>query len=98
MAEGKQLDYKSAKIALTVSKSALTKAEKEFETNCKDIQKNSDAIHIKKVRIAASVMEALDVLVQIIIGLDDNVLSKPKEEHIQELESENKNIFKISEI
>ena len=48
MAEGKQLDYKSAKIALTVSKSALTKAEKELETNYKDIQKNTDAIHIKK--------------------------------------------------
>ena len=48
MAEGKQLDYKSAKIALTVSKSALTKSEKEFEINCKDIQKNGEAIHIKK--------------------------------------------------
>ena len=60
MAETKKLDYKSARIALTVSKSALTKAEKEFETNCKDIQKNGEAIHIKKVRLAASVMEALD--------------------------------------
>ena len=48
MAEGKQLDYKSARIALKVTKSALTKAEKEFEINCKDIQKNAEAIHIKK--------------------------------------------------
>ena len=58
MAEGKQLDFKSARIALKVTKSAVTKAEKEFEINCKDIQKNAEAIHIKKVRLAASVMES----------------------------------------
>ena len=40
MAETKKLDYKSARIGLTVSKGALSKAEKEFEINCKDIQKN----------------------------------------------------------
>ena len=39
MAETKKLDFKSARIALTVSRTALTKAEKEFETNCKDIKK-----------------------------------------------------------
>ena len=33
--------------------------------------------------------DAKDVLVQILVGLDDKVLSKPKEEHIEELESEN---------
>ena len=71
MAVGKQWDYKSEKIALTVSKSALTKAEKEFETYCKDIQKNSDAIHIKKVRIAASVMEALDGISQKLKRIED---------------------------
>ena len=60
MAETKKLDFKSARIALTVSRTALTKAEKEFETNCKYIQKNSDASHIKKVRLAACVMEALE--------------------------------------
>ena len=49
MAETRKLDYKSARIGLTVSKSALTKAEKEFEINCKDIQKNGEAIHIKKL-------------------------------------------------
>ena len=41
-AEGK-LDFKSAKIALKVTKSALTKVSSEFENSCKDIEKNSEA-------------------------------------------------------
>ena len=59
-AEGKGLDFKSAKIQLKVTKSALTKASSEFETSCKDMEKNSDAAHTKKVRLAASVMENLE--------------------------------------
>ena len=109
MAETKKLDFKSARIALTVSRTALTKAEKEFETNCKDIQKNSDASHIKKVRLAACVMEALeginqkvkkmaeakDALVEIIIGLSDDALSKSKEDHINELDGEHDKYMEI---
>ena len=101
-AEGKGLDLKSAKIQLKVTKSALTKASSEFETACKDMEKNSDAAHSKKVRLAASVMENLenvnqkvkkmtdanDVLIDIIIGMEENALSKPKEELITELDSE----------
>ena len=109
MAETKKLDFKSARIALTVSRTALTKAEKEFETNCKDIQKNSDASHIKKVRLAACVMEVLeginqkvkkmaevkDALVEIIIGLSDDALSKSKEDHINELDGEHDKYMEI---
>ena len=46
-AEGK-LDFKSAKIALKVTKSAFTKASTEFENSCKDNEKNSEAAHTKK--------------------------------------------------
>ena len=45
--EGK-LNFKSAKTALNVTNSALTKASSEFENSCKDIQKNAEAVHIKK--------------------------------------------------
>ena len=100
-AQGK-LDFKSAKIALKVTKSALTKASSEFESSCKDIQKNAEAAHIKKVRLAASVMENLenvnqkvkkmtdakDMLIEIIIGMEENALFKPTEELIAELYSE----------
>ena len=109
MAETKKLDFKSARIALTVSRSALTKAEKEFEINCKDIQRNSDASQTKKVRLAACVMEALegvnlkvkrmaeakDTLVEIIIELSDDKLSKSKEEHINELNEEHDKYMEI---
>ena len=85
-----------------MTKSAVTKAEKEFEINCKDIQKNAEAVHIKKVRLAASVMETLDninqmvkkmidakdMLVEIIIGLEDDALSKSKEDLIAEIDTE----------
>ena len=100
-AEGK-LDFKLAKIALKVTKSALTKASSEFENSWQDIEKNSEAAHTKRVRLAASVMENLenvnqkvkkmtdakDVLIDIIIGMEENALSKPKEELITELDSE----------
>ena len=50
MAETKKLDFKSARIALTVSRTALTKAEKEFETNCKDIKNEHDTVACGSVR------------------------------------------------
>ena len=111
-AEGK-LDFKSAKIALKVTKSALTKASSEFENSCKDIQKNAEAVHIKRVRLAASVMESLDnvnqkvkkmidakdMLIEIIIGMEENALSKSKEDHITELDNEHeKYMLNIKEI
>ena len=103
MAAERKLDFKSAKIALKVTKSAVTKASTEFENSCKEIEKNSEAAHTKKVRLAASVMENLenvnlkvkkmsdakDVLIDIIIGMEENALSKPKEELITELDNEN---------
>ena len=101
-AEGKGLDFKSAKIQLKVTKSALTKASSEFESACKDMEKNSDAAHTKKVRLAASVMENLEnvnqrmkrmndahtTLIDIIIGLEEDTLSKTKEELNQEVDGE----------
>ena len=79
-----------------------TKASSEFEGACKDLDKNTDAALTKRVRLAASVMENLenvnlkvkkmtdakDVLIDIIIGMEENALSKPKEELITELDSE----------
>ena len=105
----KKLDFKSARIALTVSRTALTKAEKEFEINCKDFKKNSEASQTKKVRLAACVMESLegvnlkvkrmaeakDTLVEIIIEVPDDKLSKTKEEHINELDEEHDKYMEI---
>ena len=71
----KKLDFKSARIALTVSRSALTKAEKEFEINCKDIQKNSDASQTKKVRLMSWIIRALKTSYEAEVTLAETLLS-----------------------
>ena len=112
-AEGKGLDYQSAKIQLKVTKSALTKASSQFESAYKDLDKNIDAAQTKKVRLAASVMKNLEnvnqrikrmndahtILIDIIIGLEEDTLSKPKEELNQEVDGEHeKYIANIKDI
>ena len=90
-----KMDLKTAKLSLKVSKVGLTKAISEFERVGEQFEKNKDAAvaRSRKVRLAATLIEALDTInlkvkkmteskdtcVGVIIGINDDDLSKPKE-------------------
>ena len=90
-----KMDLKTAKLSLKVSKVGLTKAISEFERVGEQFEKNKDAAvaRSRKVRLAATLIEALDTInlkvkkmteskdtcIGVIIGINDDDLSKPKE-------------------
>ena len=108
MAEMK-LELKTAKLALKVSRSSLTKANTEFNMACQELDKNKEAQKTKKIRLAATLIECLEVLntwirkmkeakdvtIETIIGLpEDAEISKPKDELISDLEAEHDKYIK----
>ena len=97
MAEIRQ-ELKFAKLALKVSR-----ANTEFDKACQELDKNKEAPKTKKIRLAATLMECLEILnmriikmeevkdvtLETIIGLsEDTEISKPKDELMSELEVE----------
>ena len=97
-----KMDLKTAKLCLKVSKAGLTKAISEYERAGEQFEKNKDAAvaRSRRVRLAATLIEALDTInlkvkkmkeskdtcIEVIIGIDDDDLSKLKDEHINEIE------------
>ena len=55
-------DIKSAKIALKVCRTQVTKSITKFEQAGKDLQKNEQGSKAKKLRLAASLLENLEIL------------------------------------
>ena len=62
MAADKKLDLKTAKLALKVSRSALTKANSEFDWACQELDKHKDAAKTNKIRLAVTLMDCLETL------------------------------------
>ena len=55
-------DIKSAKIALKVCRTQVTKSITKFEQAAKDLQKNEQGSKAKQLRLAASLLEAHEIL------------------------------------
>ena len=95
-------DIKSAKIALKVSRTQLTKSITKLELAAKDLQKNELASKAKQLRLAASLLEAHEILktkvkkmetahdvtIQAILNEDESKLSKKKDELVDDYEAE----------
>ena len=104
------IDIKSAKIALKVSRTALTKSITKLELAAKDLQKNELASKAKQLRLAASLLEAQEILktkvkkmeaahdvtIQAILNEDEDKLSKKKDELVDEYEAEMENYMENS--
>ena len=96
-------DIKSAKISLRVCRSQVTKAIKEFEHSGAELNKAKEGSKAKKLRLAARMLENLDELqkkvkkmetanentIEILLSLEDEELSKSKEDLVKEYEAEN---------
>ena len=96
------IDIKSAKIALKVSRTQLTKSITKLELAAKDLQKNELASKAKQLRLAASLLEAQEILktkvkkmetahdvtIQAILNEDESKLSKKKDELVDDYEAE----------
>ena len=63
MAADKKLDLKTALQALKVSRSALTKANSEFDWACQELDKHIYTAKTKKIRLAATLMDCLETLI-----------------------------------
>ena len=55
-------DIKSAKIHIRVCRSQVTKAIKQFESSGAELQKNEQGSKAKKLRLAAGMLESLEIL------------------------------------
>lgn len=108
MAVKVKLDLKTAKLALKVSRTALTKAVSEFDWACQELDRNKDTAKTRKIRLAATLIDTLeslnmrvkkmvdakDVTIETIIGIPDEDLSKPKDELVTEIEVEHDKYIK----
>ena len=96
-------DIKSAKIHVRVCRSQVTKAIKQFESSGAELQKNEQGSKAKKLRLAAGMLESLEILqtkvkkmeqandniIEAILAEDEGKLSKKKEEIVEDYVSEN---------
>ena len=101
------LDLKTAKLNLRVSRTAVSKATKEFEKSGAELDKNVDGSKAKQLRLAATHLENLEKLVAKVkkmeiandatievLMLEEGQLSKPKEEIVDDYEKEHERYMK----
>ena len=103
-------DIKSAKIHVRVCRSQVTKAIKQFESSGAELQKNEQGSKAKKLRLAAGMLESLEILqtkvkkmeqandvtIEAILAEDEGKLSKKKEEIVEDYEAENETYMENS--
>ena len=103
-------DIKSAKLHLKVCRSQVTKAITKFEQAGNDLEKNEQGSKAKKLRLAASMLESLEILqtkvkkmeqandvtIEAILAEDEGKLSKKKEEIVEDYEAENETYMENS--
>ena len=103
-------DIKSAKIHVRVCRSQVTKAIKQFESSGAELQKNEQGSKAKKLRLAAGMLESLeilqtkvkkmeqakDVIIEAILAEDEGKLSKKKEKIVEDYVSENETYLENS--
>ena len=91
-------DIKSAKIALKVCRTQVTKSITKFEQAARDLQKNEQGPKTKQLRLAASLLEAHEILrtkvkkmetvneviIQAILNEEEGKLSKKKDELVED--------------
>ena len=103
-------DIKSAKIALKVCRTQVTKSITKFEQAARDLQKNEQGPKTKQLRLAASLLEAHEILrtkvkkmetanevtIQAILNEEEGKLSKKKDELVEDYEVENESYMENS--
>ena len=103
-------DIKSAKIALKVCRTAVTKSITRFQNAATDLQKNEQGPTTKQLRLAASLLEAHEILktkvkkmetaheviILAILNEEDDKLSKKKDELVEDYEVENESYMENS--
>ena len=103
-------DIKSAKIALKVCRTAVTKSITRFQNAAADLQKNEQGPTTKQLRLAASLLEAHEILktkvkkmetaheeiILAILNEEDGKLSKNKDEIVDDYEVENETYMENS--
>ena len=103
-------DIKSAKIALKVCRTAVTKSITRFQNAATDLQKNEQGPTTKQLRLAASLLEAHEILktkvkkmetaheeiILAILNEEDEKLSKNKDEIVDDYEVENETYMENS--
>ena len=103
-------DIKSAKIALKVCRTAVTKSITRFQNAATDLQKNEQGPTTKQLRLAASLLEAHEILktkvkkmetaheeiILAILNEEDGKLSKNKDEIVDDYEVENETYMENS--